>query len=59
MTTPDQHPDHSVAEHSKAAHEHGAGCGHQSVEHDGHVDYVHDGHRHSPHGDHYDEHGAG
>lgn len=45
---------HRYAEHHP--HEHGAGCGHEAVEHDGHLDYLHDGHLHSPHGDHYDEH---
>jgi zinc transport system permease protein len=38
------------------AHQHGADCGHQAVEHGDHVDYVHGGHRHAMHGDHYDEH---
>lgn len=37
-------------------HEHGASCGHPTVEHDDHVDYLHDGHRHAPHQGHYDEH---
>ncbi len=37
-------------------HEHGPGCGHESVPHGDHVDYLHDGHRHAPHGGHYDEH---
>lgn len=37
-------------------HQHGEGCGHESVQHGDHVDYVHDGHRHSVHRDHYDEH---
>lgn len=37
-------------------HEHGPGCGHQTVRHGDHTDYLHDGHLHSPHGDHYDEH---
>ncbi|GAB47987.1 metal ABC transporter permease [Mobilicoccus pelagius] len=32
-------------------------CEHLPVLHEDHVDYVHDGHLHSPHGDHYDEHG--
>ena len=56
-----QHDDHydeheSLAEHSLAEHQHGTGCGHESVEHGDHVDYVHDGHQHAEHGDHYDEH---
>ncbi|MCU1512681.1 MAG: zinc transporter permease [Arthrobacter sp.] len=53
-------PDDSRAEHKSAdhehSHEHGPGCGHETVEHDGHVDYLHDGHRHAAHDDHYDEH---
>lgn len=43
------------AEHTKAEHTHGDGCGHDTVEHGDHVDYLHDGHRHSEHEDHYDE----
>ncbi|GAA4743101.1 hypothetical protein GCM10023328_25820 [Modestobacter marinus] len=39
-------------------HQHGPGCGHDSIQHEGHVDYVHDGHRHAEHEGHYDEHGA-
>lgn len=35
----------------------GPDCEHEPVLHEDHVDYVHDGHLHSPHGDHYDEHG--
>ncbi len=38
-------------------HVHGAGCGHEAVEHDGHIDYVVDGRLHHPHGDHCDDHG--
>lgn len=39
-------------------HVHGTpDCAHTPVLHEDHVDYVHDGHLHSPHGDHYDEHG--
>ena len=45
---------HESADHP---HVHGAGCGHETVEHGDHVDYVHDGHRHADHEDHYDEHG--
>jgi zinc transport system permease protein len=37
-------------------HEHGPGCGHESVVHGDHVDYLHDDHRHAAHGAHYDEH---
>lgn len=40
------------------SHRHGGDdCTHELVLHDDHVDFVHDGHLHSPHGDHYDEHG--
>ncbi|WP_313566067.1 metal ABC transporter permease [Mobilicoccus sp.] len=40
------------------AHVHGsADCAHPAVRHEDHYDYVHDGHLHSPHDDHYDEHG--
>jgi hypothetical protein len=52
MTITTDHP----AEHGLDEHRHGAGCGHETVEHGDHVDYVHDGHRHAEHGDHYDEH---
>ena len=38
-------------------HEHGPGCGHESIPHRDHVDYVHDGHLHAVHQGHYDEHG--
>ena len=38
-------------------HVHGAGCGHEAVEHDGHTDYVFDGRLHHPHGKHCDDHG--
>lgn len=51
MSTTDAH-----AEHTTAEHEHGAGCGHEAVQHDDHVDYLHDGHKHAAHDDHYDEH---
>jgi len=44
---------HVPAEHT---HEHGPGCGHQTVLHGDHLDYVHDGHRHAVHGAHYDDH---
>lgn len=52
QTQTSEHERH-VEEHT---HQHGDGCGHESVQHDDHVDYVHDGHRHSAHDDHYDEH---
>ncbi len=45
--------------HSEAEahpHEHGPGCGHDTVPHGDHVDYLHDGHRHAAHEGHYDEH---
>ena len=32
-----------MAVHKAHKHRHGAGCGHQAVEHAGHVDYLHDG----------------
>ena len=37
-------------------HEHGPGCGHETISHGDHVDYLHDGHRHAAHGAHYDHH---
>ena len=55
MTTIDQTTDHP-AEHTVDEHRHGAGCGHEAVEHGGHVDHLHDRHQHAEHGDHYDEH---
>lgn len=42
--------------HENHTHEHKAGCGHKSVEHDGHIDYLHDGHLHHSHDGHIDEH---
>lgn len=45
--------------HSNHAHDHGAGCGHKTVEHDGHKDYLHDGHLHHLHEGHVDEHAIG
>ncbi len=51
----DSRADHTPIDHQHS-HEHGPGCGHETVEHDGHVDYLHDGHKHAAHGDHYDEH---
>lgn len=47
--------DAAVCKHD--GHAHGAGCGHDAVQHGDHVDYLHDGHKHAAHGDHYDEHG--
>jgi hypothetical protein len=41
------HPDHD--------HQHGAGCGHQAIQHGDHVDFVHDGHLHHAHEGHVDE----
>lgn len=52
MTANDEHVEH----HDIEAHEHGEGCGHETVDHGDHVDYIHDSHRHARHGDHYDEH---
>lgn len=42
--------------HQAHDHQHGAGCGHKTIEHEGHKDYLHDGHMHHIHGDHVDEH---
>lgn len=42
--------------HRNHSHQHGAGCGHTTIQHDGHTDYLHDGHMHNLHGDHVDEH---
>lgn len=42
--------------HTGHDHRHGAGCGHQTVQHDDHVCYLHDGHLHFVHDDHVDEH---
>lgn len=44
------------AEHTTTEHEHGAACGHESVEHGDHTDFLHDGHKHAAHEGHYDEH---
>jgi hypothetical protein len=49
-------PDHDC-EHHDAEHEHGPGCGHETVQHGDHVDYVVAGHLHHPHEDHCDDHG--
>lgn len=46
----------NCTEHESHAHAHGAGCGHQAVQHEDHVDYLHDGHLHHPHHGHTDEH---
>jgi hypothetical protein len=42
--------------HARHDHDHGPGCGHETVEHDDHLDYLHDGHRHADHDGHWDEH---
>ncbi|HUN90391.1 MAG TPA: hypothetical protein VMU28_16435 [Terriglobales bacterium] len=42
--------------HTGHPHQHGAGCGHTTIQHEGHTDYLHDGHMHNVHGDHVDEH---
>ncbi len=34
-------------------HDHGDGCGHETV---AHVDHLHEGHRHARHDSHWDEH---
>jgi hypothetical protein len=49
-------PDHRCEGHGEG-HEHGAGCGHESVPHGVHVDYLVDGHLHHPHDGHCDDHG--
>ncbi|MFK5583772.1 MULTISPECIES: metal ABC transporter permease [unclassified Serinicoccus] len=52
----------AAARHRRAErhlHEHGSGCGHETVPHGDHVDYLHDGHRHAAHEGHYDEHAEG
>jgi hypothetical protein len=49
-------PSHSCAEHARG-HQHGAGCGHESVPHGDHVDYAVGTHLHHPHGAHCDDHG--
>lgn len=55
-----QQTDEAVAEHRSHdedhSHQHGAGCGHETVVHDDHVDYGHDGHRHAVHESHADGH---
>lgn len=49
-------PDHRCGGHD-GEHEHGPGCGHESVPHGDHMDYLVDGHLHHVHGDHCDDHG--
>lgn len=49
-------PEHQCQGH-QPEHEHGPGCGHESVPHGDHVDYLVDGHLHYPHGGHCDDHG--
>jgi hypothetical protein len=46
--------DHKI--HAKHDHQHGATCGHKTIEHEGHKDYIHDGHLHHLHEGHVDEH---
>lgn len=56
---PKEHPMTLIdvhAEHTTTEHEHGAACGHESVEHGDHTDFLHDGHKHAAHEGHYDEH---
>ncbi|MDO4795919.1 MAG: hypothetical protein Q4A28_08295 [Brachymonas sp.] len=43
--------------HEPHEHQHGPGCGHETVPHGDHIDYLVDGHLHHPHGDHCDDHG--
>ena len=50
-------PSHSCGAHDKT-HQHGPGCGHETVPHGDHLDYLVAGHLHHPHGDHCDDHGA-
>jgi len=42
--------------HEGHEHEHGPGCGHQTIGHAGHRDFLHDGHMHFVQDDHVDEH---
>ena len=49
-------PKHDCRAHA-ADHQHGPGCGHESLPHGDHVDYLVEGHLHHPHGDHCDDHG--
>lgn len=53
------HPDGhtSSAGGHGADHEHGPGCGHETVPHDEHVDFLVDGRLHHPHEEHCDDHG--
>jgi hypothetical protein len=43
------------ATHADHAHQHDAGCGHVSVDHDNHTNYIHDGHARHAHDDDWDE----
>ena len=49
-------PDHQCNGHD-AEHEHGPGCGHETVPHGDHTDYLVGDHLHHPHEGHCDEHG--
>ncbi|MDZ4660658.1 MAG: hypothetical protein SGJ18_03470 [Pseudomonadota bacterium] len=49
-------PTHTCKGHDKN-HQHGPGCGHETVPHGDHVDYLVDGHLHHSHGGHCDDHG--
>ncbi len=51
------HPDRCDAAHECAGHEHGEGCGHETVPHGDHFDYLVDGRLHHPHDGHCDDHG--
>lgn len=50
-------PDHHCDSHEKA-HQHGPGCGHETVPHGDHVDYIVSEHLHHPCGNHCDHHGT-
>jgi hypothetical protein len=49
-------PGHTCDGHD-GTHQHGAGCGHATVNHGDHVDYVVAGHLHHVHDGHCDDHG--
>jgi hypothetical protein len=50
-------PDHSCGGHD-GRHQHGTGCGHETIPHGDHTDYLVKNHLHHPHGGHCDDHGA-
>ena len=49
-------PEHSCSSHDQT-HQHGPGCGHESILHDKHVDFLVAGHLHHPCQNHCDYHG--